>query len=487
MLLYDNPVKKDLTMAYRYGNRRQTLLFPQSIDEYVPSDAPVRAYDVFVDALDFEALGIDLAPGKVGCPQYDPTAMLKLLLYGYSYGVRSSRKLERETHYNISFIWLTGGLKPDFKTIAEFRRNNKAALANVLRQCARLCIKLGLIEGNTLFADGSKIRANAGINNTWDEDRCARRLEKIDARIADILNECEQADRDESDEASLIKLKEELADNEKLRAKVAGILDALKVQDKKSINATDPDCTKINGRQGSHAGYNAQQVVDEKHGLIVSSDVVDENNDLNQFCSQVEQAVETLGKKPQAACADSGFSNVDELEKVDKQGIQVVVPSMNQAADKAPEPFDKSHFEYDKETDRYTCPTGQVLKYRRTEADRGRKEYRPDAGVCQSCPHFGLCTTSSAGRKVTRMLNEELRQKFENHYAQPDSQAIYKLRKQKVELPFGHIKHNLKVSGFLLRGLPGVRAEMSILSSCFNIARMISLMGISGLMTKLIS
>ena len=171
-------------MAYRYGDRRQKILFPQSIDEYIPQDAPVRAYDVFVDALDFDQLGIQIEPDKVGCPQYDPKAMLKLLVYGYSYGVRSSRKLERETHYNLSFIWLSGGLKPDFKTIAEFRRNNKTALANVLKQCARLCIKLGLIEGNTLFVDGSKIRANASINSSWNEDRCSKRLEKIDTRIA---------------------------------------------------------------------------------------------------------------------------------------------------------------------------------------------------------------------------------------------------------------------------------------------------------------
>ncbi len=129
-------------MAYQYGNRKQRTLFPQSIDEYIPHDAPVRAYDVFVDSLDFAELGIDINPHKVGCPQYDPKIMLKLLLYGYSYGVRSSRKLEREANYNLSFIWLTGGLKPDHKTIAEFRRNNKAALRNVLKQCARLCVKL---------------------------------------------------------------------------------------------------------------------------------------------------------------------------------------------------------------------------------------------------------------------------------------------------------------------------------------------------------
>jgi hypothetical protein len=213
--------------------------------------------------------------------------------------------------------------------------------------------------------------------------------------------------------------------------------------------------------------------------------VVNENTDTHQFSSQIEQAAQTLETTPQAACADSGYSDPDELEKVDKQGIQVVVPSMKQAADKAPEPFDKSHFEYHKETDSYTCPSGQTLTYRNTETGRGRNVYRPDAGVCSACVHFGQCTKSRSGRKVTRMLNEELREKFERQYEQPDSQAIYRLRKEKVELPFGHIKHNLKAGGFLLRGLPGVRAEMAILSTCFNLARMITLVGVSGLMTKL--
>jgi transposase len=471
-------------MAYRYGDRKQTILFPQSIDEYIPQDAPVRAYDTFVNALDFDQLGIKIEPDKVGCPQYDPLAMLKLLVYGYSYGIRSSRKLERETHYNLSFIWLTGGLKPDFKTVAEFRRNNKKALVNVLKQCARLCVKLGLIEGNTLFVDGSKIRASASINSSWDEDRCTKRLAKIDERIAQILSECEQADINESRESSLVKMKEELADKEKLRARVLDILNTLKAEDKKSINATDPDCVKIHGRQGSHAGYNAQTVVDEKHGLIINSDVVNENNDLHQFSEQIKQASATLDKKPDTACADSGFSDIDELEKVEKEGIKVVVPSTRQASDKDRGPFDKSSFEYDSASDSYICPAGKILRYRRTNIQKEHKEYWADGGTCKKCPSFGLCTKCSRGRKITRMLKEELRDKLERQYEQPDSQAIYNLRKQKVELPFGHIKHNLHVSGFLLRGLSGVRAEMSILSSCFNIARMISIIGVSQLITR---
>jgi transposase len=472
-------------MAYRYAERRQTMLFPQSIDEFISQDAPVRAYDAFVDALNFEKLGIQIDTDKVGCPQYDPKVMLKLLVYGYSYGIRSSRKLEREVNYNLSFIWLAGGLKPDFKTIAEFRRNNKKALINVLKQCARLCVKLGLIEGNTLFADGSKIRASASINNSWDEQRCSRHLEKIDARIAQIFSECEQADQSESDEPSLVKMKEELADNEKLRSKVLDILNTLKAEDKKSINSTDPDCVKIHGRQGSHAGYNAQTVIDEKHGLIVNSDVVNENNDLHQFSGQIKQAAATLEKKPQAACADSGFSDIDELEKVDNEGIKVIVPSTRQASDKERVQFDKSNFKYDSASDSYTCPEGKILRYHRTNIQKEHKEYWADGGTCKKCPHFSLCTSCSRGRKIIRLLKEELRDKLERQYEQPDSQAIYNLRKQKVELPFGHIKHNLHVSGFLLRGLSGVRAEMSILSSCFNIARMISIIGVSELIFRI--
>jgi transposase len=472
-------------MAYRYGDRSQKTLFPQSIDEYIPKDSPVRAYDAFVDALDFDQLGIKVEPNKVGCPQYDPKIMLKLLVYGYSYGIRSSRKLEREAHYNLSFIWLTGGVKPDHKTIAEFRRNNKAALTKVLKQCARLCIDLGLIEGNTLFIDGSNIRANASIGNSWTKERCFNRLEKIDSRISEILCECEQADHNECNDPSMVNMKKELSDNKTLRAKVIDILDKLKSEDKNSINATDCDCVKIHSRQGSHAGYNAQTVVDEKHGLIVSSDVVKENFDNRQFAKQVNNANDTLGKKAKAACADAGYSDMNELEKIDNQGIKVVVPSIRQASEKMPGEFDVSKFEYDRARDCFICPAGKVLEYRNTEVKKRRKVYRVKKSICQACQHFGVCTSSGHGRKVTRMLKEDLRQKLERQYEQPDSQEIYKLRKQKSELPFGHIKHNLKVGGFLLRGLAGVKAEMSILSSCFNIVRMISIIGVSGLIARL--
>jgi hypothetical protein len=357
----------------------------------------------------------------------------------------------------------------------------------VLKQCARLCIDLGLMEGNTLFIDGSKFRANASIDNHWSKGRCFKRLEKIDNRISEILSECEQADQRECNDSSMVKMKEELADNKTLRKKVVDILSKLNKEGKEFINATDCDCVRIHSRQGSHAGYNAQTVVDEKHGLIVSGDVVNDNFDNHQFAKQLDNANDTLGKKANAACADSGYSDIDELEKIDKQDIKVVVPTTRQASEKKPGEFDVSKFEYDSTRDCFICPAGKVLEYRNTEVKKRRKVYRVERLVCQQCRHFGVCTTSGNGRKVTRLLKEDLRQKLERQYEQPGSQEIYKLRKQKVELPFGHIKHNLKVGGFLLRGLDGVKAEMSILSSCFNIARMISVIGVSELIAKLSS
>jgi transposase len=473
-------------MAYRYGNREQRLLLPPSIDEYVSPDAPVRAYDAIADALDPAELGIEIDPSKTGCPQYDPMTMLKILLYGYSYGVRSSRKLERELHYNLSFIWLSGGLKPDHKTIAEFRRTHKKALAKVLKGCARLCIKLGLIEGNTLFIDGSKIRAHAGIAKSWNESRCQKRLGAIDQRIEEILAECETVDAQEAMAGSLVRMRAELVDQVKLRAEVQTILQTLRSEpDRHSLNTTDSDCVVVHSRQGNHAGYNGQIAADEKHGLIVSQEVVNESCDQEQFARQVKNANETLGEPCKTACADSGYSNVDLMEEIDQQGIEIIVPTIRQACGREPDVFEVANFTYDPQADCYTCPAGQVLRYQWTELRRRRKVYHAGAAVCRVCDHWGLCTKAKKGRKVTRLLKEDFRQKMETQYCQPRSQEIYELRKQKVELPFGHIKYNLGVSGFLLRGLAGVQAEFSLMTSCFNVARMITLLGTRNLIAAL--
>jgi transposase len=472
-------------MAYRQAERQQRCLFPQSIEEYISPDDPVRAYDAFVETLDLERLGMAWNPQKVGCPQYDPMVMLKILVYGYSYGIRSSRKLERALYHNLSFIWLAGALKPDHKTISRFRRENRNALKQVLKECARLCMELDLIGGNTLFVDGSKLRANASLNNLWTSERCQRYLVRLDQRIDEILSECDHIDQREAEQGSMVHLNKELNSKQKLKAKVQKALDKLQSEGVERFNTTDPECARMHGRQGSHAGYNAQIVVDDQHGLILHSDVVNDNNDRRQFADQVEAAQEILGEPCQVACADSGYYSGDVLEKVDKSGIKVVVPSQEQVTEHQPGPFDKSRFMYIAREDVYVCPAGHKLPYRRTCMQRRRREYQLAGVTCRRCGHFGVCTKSRHGRKVTRFINEDLRERLRAEFEGPGSQQIYSRRKEKVELPFGHIKRNLGVDSFLLRGLAGVRAEMSILGSCFNIRRLISLFGVSALVTKL--
>lgn len=470
-------------MAYRYGDRYQRNLMPTSIEEYVSEGNPVRAYDALVEVLDFQGLGIEVNPGKVGNSEYDPRSMIKLLVYGYSYGLKSSRKLERECHHNLAFIWLMGGLKPDHKTIAEFRRCHKPALKKILRQCAGMCLKLDLIAGNVLFVDGTKIRANGGRNQTHDRAYYDKLLTKIDERIEQLLVDCETADRSEEGAASYMAMNKELTKTRNLKERIKEVLDYSK---KEQVNQTDPDCALMHSVQGSHTSYNVQSVVDDKHGLIVHAEAVEDSNDARQFARQIDQANELLESPCQAACADAGYSDVAELEKIDQQGIQVIVPSQRQALHGEEGPFSKSHFIYDRDQDCYLCPEGHRLVYSFTDKRKGKRQYRmEDKRFCHCCRYFGQCTKSQRGRNIIRLRNEEVKLKLEAQYETEAAQEIYRRRKSRAEHPFGHIKRNLKTDSFLLRRRDGVQAELSLLGTCFNMARMITILGVHKLIEKL--
>jgi len=470
-------------MAFRQSQRNQQMLLPPSIEEFVAPDDPVRAYDAFVDALDWRGLGIEADPYQAGCPAYPPTIMLKILVYGYAYGIRSSRKLERALGHNLAFIWLAGGLKPDFKTIARFRRQNRQALKQVLRDCARLCLKLGVIAGNTLFVDGSKFRANAGNNQSWTAEQCEEHLRQIDQRIEEILHECERVDTQEAPEPSLVHLEKELAQQRGRQERIATALQQLQEEDLRRVNITDPDCAQMRGRQGAHAGYNSQIVVDEQHGLIVQADVVSDQNDRQQFAPQIAAAAATTGKTPDVAGADNGYYSGEELEPMTAVATQVLVPARQPAAPR--QPFGKGRFTYVAEENVYVCPAGQRLTYRRTDAERQRHEYQIDGATCCACPHYQECTRGRNGRRVVRYFNEDLRDRLRQQFELPASREVYRRRQETAELPFGHLKRNLGAGQFLLRGLSGVRAEMSLLASCFNMARLIGLFGVAGLVAKL--
>jgi transposase len=436
-----------------------------------------------VNQLDFRELGIVLDEQQIGPPEFDPRAMLKLLVYGYAYGIRSSRKLERALHHNVSFMWLMGGLKPDHKTIARFRTEHRGALRNVLRQCVRMCLKLGLIEGNTLFVDGTKMRANAGMRESWSGERCERVLKETDERIEAILKESEAVDQEEAEEGSLVKVPEDLKEMQALKAKVQAIAEELKKSSKQVFNTTDPDCRHVQGRQGTHAGYNVQTVVDDRHGLIVQSDVVSDVNDRHQLAPQTTQANAVLGKNCQTVCADAGYDHNPGWKELEEQGIAVVVKPNDQGPSG---PFTKDQFRFDAKRDCYVCPVGEILTYRSTDSRMRHRIYSiTDAKICRSCVHKTACTKSWSGRNIARIPLEEIRPIVQARYESPAGQAIYARRQSKVEHPFGHIKRNLGVQAFLLRGFSGVRAEAALFATGFNIARMMTLVGIGALLPKL--
>ena len=432
---------------YKIGERNQITLFPASIEDYVGANDPVRVYDAFVEALDFKTLGISIDPVKSGAHEYYPKAMLKLFIYGYSYGSRSSRKLERACHHNISFIWLMAGLKPDYRTIARFRSEHKAAIKKVLKESVRLCLELDLIEGNVLFVDGTPIRANASIGQTWDKAKTEKYLSRIGDTIEKLIEEAERIDREEEWQDSLVEIKEQLRDQKVLKKKIEDIAGRLKETGKEQLNDVDEECVNVKGRQGTHASYRAEVVTDEHHGLIVQSEAVSQNNDLNQFNEQVKQAGENIGKPAEQACGDSGYYSLQDLKKV-PEGITVIMPSRKQAQKENGlheiKPFSKEGFKYDKEKDEYICPEGKRLGYYGIAFGETRKrEYRAKGKEGCVCKHFGVCTVSRRGRNIIRMEEEELKEHLKQVYDSAEGQTIYKMRKERAELPFGHIKRNL--------------------------------------------
>ncbi len=464
-------------MAFLQGQRQQAQLLPQSIEDYIGPEDQVRVYDTFVEQLNFQTLGIDLHPNQIGPPEFDPKSMLKLLIYGYTYGIRSSRKLERATYHNLSFMWLTGGLKPDHKTIARFRRNHRAALKEVLRQCAQMCLKLGLIDGNTLFIDGTKLAANASLKNSWTQDKSRKALAKVESRIEAILAESEATDEAETGQGSHVQVNPDLANATKRKQKIQQIMEELATTQETSLNTTDKECAAMmKNKSASLAGYNVQAVVDEKHGLIISTDVVTDRNDLNQFDRQLEQAQQVLNRPCTVACADTGYANVTALKGAHEQGVKVIVPPAPNTHATAGTPFAKANFTYDAQQDVYNCPQGHILSYRKTNEQKRVYQIRQPKH-CRACPHFGECTKSKAGRSIVRLTDEPLKEFLAVQYQETSSQIIYKLRQQRAELPFGHIKRNLGARFFLLRGLQGVQAEACLLAACFNLTRLIKILG----------
>jgi transposase len=340
---------------YREGNRYEQELFPKAIEDYVALDHMVRAYNDFIEAIRLVDLGIEIDDNKLGASQYHPKVMLKILVYGYSCGIRSSRKLEKAVNECLPFMWLSSGLKPDFKTIAKFRKDNKEALIKLLKESVNMSVRMDMLEGNCLFMDGSKIRGNCGIGRSRSKQEIARQIKQAQKDIEEMAKRVEKDDEQDSEGKSLVFI-EGIKSKEDLKDKLEDVLRQMQEDDMQEINTTDPESIKFKSRQGTHSGYNAQVITDEKAGLIVSAQVVRKNNDVGQIEKQTLAAEENLGKKSKIVCADSGYHNRRQIKELMDGEREVIVPSqkeVNKERTGKEDKFDKSKFKYDRDKDVY--------------------------------------------------------------------------------------------------------------------------------------
>jgi transposase len=470
-------------MKHRAGlDRSQTLLFPERLEDYITAENPVRFLDAFVASLDLRALGFDKAQcAGTGRPPYDPAVLLKLYLYGYLHRVRSSRMLEAECQRNVEVIWLTGKQTPDFKTIADFRKDNLQPFKAVARQFTLLCRKLKLFGGELLAIDGSKFAAVNARDQNFNAAKLQELIDRADARLSEYLRQLDRVDAAEP--GGTVLGKSELA------AKIAALqerqdwhrelLEELDAE-QKQVSVTDPDTRKLPTAHGTVVGYNAQMAVDAKHKLIAADEVTNEVTDLHQLADVALAAKANLELKGAEVVADAGYYNAAEVSRCVEQNLMPYVPKSDTSANTARGLYGKSQFKYDAATDVYICPAGAELTYRFATYELGRelKYYR--ASHCKQCALKSRCTRNKANRTITREENEHLMEAMAARMR--DQPHKFKLRKQLAEHPFGTIKRWFGYTHFLLKGLVKVRCEWSLTTLAYNLKRVLNLVSFEKLM-----
>src|SRR5256884_7220034 len=400
-------------MNHRTGlARSQTLLFPEALEDYVTAENPVRFLDAFVAGLDLHGLGFAKAiPESTGRPPYDPADLLKLYLYGYLHRIRSSRVLERECQRNVELIWLLGKLAPDFKTIADFRKENLKPLQAVCRQFTLLCRKLELFGGELLAIDGSKLAAVNSREANYNQKKLQQRLGEIDAQIGAYLKALEEADAQEAQSPGPLsreELREKITQLQERKDWYEGLEVELGASEEKQISLSDPEARRMHTTPGSVVGYNAQVAVDAKNKLIAAEDVTNEGTDVRQLASMAEQAKENLQIQQAEVLADTGYYNALEVSRCVEQGLTPYVPKADTSANTAQGLYGKSRFRYEAQKDVYVCPAGRELTYRFETYELGRAIRYYRASGCKSCALRSACTRNKAKRTITREGNEHL-------------------------------------------------------------------------------
>ena len=463
-------------------SRTQVILLPECLDDYVVETNPVRVVDVFVDELDLGKLGFaGIDPAATGRPAYHPAVLLKIYLYGYLNRIQSSRRLETETQRNVELMWLTGRLMPDFKTIANFRKDNGKAIRGVCRQFVVLCRQLGLLSADVVAIDGSKFKAVNNRDRNFTSAKLKRRMQEIEASIDRYLAALDTADRQESSVAQV--------KTERLQDKIAALktrmheLKAIEVQlnatPDKQISLTDPDARSMKTRGTGIVGYNAQIAVDAKHHLIVAHEVTNDGIDCSQLSSMAKQASVAMDSKELTAGADRGYFKGEEILACEQAGITVIVPKPLTSGSKAEGRFGKQDFVYMADDDEYRCPAGQRLTRHFAVVEHGMTLHAYWSSACQGCAMRAQCTSSPEPRRIRRWEHEAVLDAMQARL--DNAPEMMRIRRQTVEHPFGTIKSWMGAAHFLTKTLERVNTEMSLHVLAYNMKRVIKLLGIGGL------
>lgn len=464
-------------------DRSQGLLLPDRLEDYVHDDNPVRVVDAFVEALDLSELGFEAANRAAGGrPAYHPAALLKIYIYGYLNRIQSSRRLEREAQRNLELIWLTGRLAPDFKTIADFRKDNGGAITAVCIRFVALCRTMKVFSHAIVAIDGSKFKAVNSRDRNFTVGKVTARRKQLDESVARYLAELDRADRDPTllPEWRVPHLKSKLA---KLRAqmeKLDSIEKQLQDTPDHQISLTDPDARSMtsSGRGTGTVGYNIQAAVDAEHHLIVAHEVTNVGNDRAQLSTMAIKAKHALGTERMTALADRGYFNAPEILACEQAGIIPLVPKPLTSNSKAEGRFDKRDFIYDPATDEYECPAGERAIHRFATKENGLTLHKYWSSACPRCPMKARCTTSSY-RRISRWEHEHVLETMQMLLDARPQAAV--ARRQTVEHVFGTLKSWLGTTPLLTKTLPKVRTEISLAVLAYNMKRMIKIMGAQGM------
>ena len=468
-------------------DRTQGILLPEQLEDYVSGDNPVRVVDVFVDSLDLGALGFDgVQPALTGRPSYHPGVLLKIYIYGYLNRIQSSRRLEREAQRNIEVMWLTNRLMPDFKTIADFRKNDGAAIRTVCRQFVLLCRDLALFANTDIAIDGSKFKAVNNRDKNFTDKKLQARIEQLEANIARYLEELDRADRQPElvPDARVSHLKEKIASIKNQIEKFNEINTQLQQTPGKQISLTDPDARSMatSGRGTGMVGYNVQTAVDTKNHLIVSHEVTNIGHDRTQLASMSAQAQEAIGKQDLTVVADRGYYTGPEILACEELGVRPLVPKPLTSGNRARGLFDKSDFVYHAENDEYRCPAGQVAPWRFTSLEHGLQLHKYWSSSCPSCSMKPQCTTGT-NRRIARWEHEDVLDRMQQRLSIWPNPM--RLRRQTVEHPFGTLKAWMGATHFLTKSLPRVSTEMSLHVLAYNLKRVMTILGIGQLIAAM--